>query len=327
MDQTAHASVENVLPAGGGWRGADLPADAGRFRLPEDAAAELIGAARANAETALPLERVRPGDFDLPALEAFMADVRATLQGTLGFALIDRLPLDALGEDGARVAHWLLCSMIDRPVAQNWKGDLIYDVTDTGRPPGNGVRPDKTNAEQNFHTDNSYNLCPPDYVALMCLRGAKAGGVSHIVSFAEAHDALLAKRPDLLARLYRPFIFDRQREHAPDDVMTIEHALFEPPGERSIAARLSRFQVVNGYKLAGAAMDAEGEAALVAFEAEMNAPGVDVSFNFEPGQIQILDNRRIGHRRTGFEDWPEPERKRLLVRLWLRGWGAQSYNG
>jgi hypothetical protein len=64
----------------------------------------------------------------------------------------------------------LQLSLLARPVAQKWQGDMTYEVTDTGRPPGNGVRPDKTNAEQNFHTDNSYNLCPPDVVSLFCVR-------------------------------------------------------------------------------------------------------------------------------------------------------------
>lgn len=318
--------LEVQTEAPGGWRGADLAADAGRFALPEAAAAELVAAAAALAANPLPLARVTPALFDLPATTAFMAQVKRELVQGVGFALIDRLPLATLGEAGAKRVHWLLCSMVERPVAQNWKGDLIYDVADTGRPPGDGVRPDKTNAEQNFHTDNSYNLCPPNYVALMCLRAAKAGGTSHIVSFEAAHDALKASAPALLERLYRPFYFDRQREHAPDDAMTTHHALFEDADGRPLA-RLSRFQVINGQKLAGEALDDLGEAALAALEDAMNAPGMDVSFQFEPGQIQILDNRRIGHRRTGFEDWPEPDRKRLLVRLWLRDRGRRFYNG
>ena len=43
--------------------------------------------------------------------------------------------------------------------------------------------------------------------------------------------------------------------------------------------------------------------------------------------MQIIDNRRLGHRRTGFRDFPEPGRKRHLVRLWLRDWGRRFYNG
>jgi alpha-ketoglutarate-dependent taurine dioxygenase len=66
---------------------------------------------------------------------------------------------------------------------------------------------------------------------------------------------------------------------------------------------------------------------MAAMEAIMNEPGMGQEFWFEPGQIQIIDNRRIGHKRTAFSDWPEPERKRRLVRLWLRDSGRPFYNG
>jgi len=121
-------------------------------------------------------------------------------------------------------------------------------------------------------------------------------------------------KPDFLKRLYDPFYFDRQREHVPNDTMTLSHPLFvEDDGE--LLARLSKFQVINGQKLASKPLDAIGVAALDALEETMSAPSMDVSFQFEPGQIQILNNRVIGHRRTGFTDWPEEDRKRLLVRL------------
>ena len=58
-----------------------------------------------------------------------------------------------------------------------------------------------------------------------------------------------------------------------------------------------------------------------------SAPGMDASFHFEPGQIQIINKRVIGHRRMEFIDWPEADRKRLLVRLWLRDQGRPFYNG
>ena len=89
----------------------------------------------------------------------------------------------------------MLSQLVSRPVAQSWDGKMIYDVTDLGKPPGNGVRPDVTNAEQNFHTDNSYNLCAPDYVALLCLRPAKEGGISSIVSFHTVYNEMLAQAP------------------------------------------------------------------------------------------------------------------------------------
>ena len=85
--------------------------------------------------------------------------------------------------------------------------------------------------------------------------------------------------------------------------------------------------MTNGHKLAGVELDRRGIAALDAFEAILNAPGMAARFQFEPGQMQLIDNRALGHKRTAFRDWPEADRKRLLVRLWLRDSGSRAYNG
>ena len=308
------------------WRGDSLPADAGRIALPADVAAELDALVTALDRDSVPLLLLRPEDYPLDSARRFMKAVKRSIDDGPGFAIVDRLPVERWSESGLRAVWWLLAALVARPVAQKWDGTSIYEVTDLGRPPGNGVRPDVTNAEQNFHTDNSYNLVPPHYVGLLCVRTAMAGGVSGIVSFAAAHEEMRRRHPDLLPRLYQPFHFDRQREHAPGDVMTTWHPMLESEDGR-LVARLSRFQIRNGYKLPGAEIDPEGLAAMEAFEAILTAPGMAAQFHFEQGQMQILDNRALGHKRTGFTDWPEPERKRLLIRLWLRDSGGRAYNG
>jgi len=294
--------------------------------LPAEVERELDAVATSLDRDPLPLLLLRPDDFALDVSRAFMREVKRTIDEGPGFAIVDRLPVDRWSQPSARAVWWLLASLVARPVAQKWDGTSIYDVTDLGRPPGNGVRPDVTNYEQNFHTDNSYNNAAPHYVGLLCLRTAMEGGVSGIVSFATAHDEMKRRHPELLERLFKPFHFDRQREHAPGDVMTTFHPMLEHEGGRLIA-RLSHFQVKNGYKLAGIPIDNAGAAALEAFEAILNEPGMSARFHFEPGQMQLIDNRALGHKRTSFRDWPEQERKRLLVRLWLRDTGSRAYNG
>jgi hypothetical protein len=44
---------------------------------------------------------------------------------------------------------------------------------------------------------------------------------------------------------------------------------------------------------------------------------------FQPGDVQLVHNHTLLHDRTAFEDWPEPERKRHLLRLWLAPPGAR----
>src|SRR5262245_56795611 len=158
------------------WRGDTLHADAGRLAIPPEVEKELDGVVAVLERDPLPLLLLQPDDFALDASRAFMREVKRTIDDGPGFAIVDRLPVERWPDDRSRAVWWLLASLVARPVAQKWDGTSIYDVTDLGRPPGNGVRPDVTNVEQNFHTDNSYNHVPPHYVGLMCLRTAREGG-------------------------------------------------------------------------------------------------------------------------------------------------------
>ena len=85
--------------------------------------------------------------------------------------------------------------------------------------------------------------------------------------------------------------------------------------------------VYAGYEVAREKIDAKGRAAIEALTEIIEAPEARHDFVFETGQIQIVDNRRLGHRRTAYTDWLEPERQRHLVRLWVRNAGRPFYHG
>jgi len=320
------AMIDRRIDSPAAWTGSTVGPDAGRLVLDPACLAEIETVAATLRANPLPVLALSPADFELAHCRRVAARLKMTLENGPGFAIVDRLPLDRLGRAEAIAAFWLLSSLIARPVAQKWDGTMVYDVRDLGRPPGNGVRPDITNAEQSFHTDNSYNVCAPEHVGLLCLHPAMEGGVSRIVSLLETHNEMRQRYPELLPRLYQPFFFDRQREHAHDDAKVIEHPIFELD-EGRLTGRLSRFQVKNGQALAGVELDAAGLVALDALDAIMARQDMTVDFHFEAGQMQFLNNRQIAHKRTGFRDWPEHDRKRHLVRLWLRDRGRAFYNG
>ena len=161
------------------WHGHGLdPAD-GLHRLSQECLDEIDAALELLARNPLPVLALDPDEFSMPACRAAMAGVRRELDHGRGFVIIDRLDPETMDAGQMTAVYWLLARMVGRPVAQKWSdGRLLYDVTDLGRPSGNGVRPDVTNEEQSFHTDNSYNLCPPDHVGLLCRQPAMEGGMS-----------------------------------------------------------------------------------------------------------------------------------------------------
>ena len=302
-------------------------ANDGLEKLPTACLEELQQVAEELDKNPLPVTMLQANDFALPNCRQLMTRIRDTLDDGIGFAIIDRLPVTEFSRDTAIKLYWLLLSMISRPVAQKWDGQMIYDVVDTGleSTAGSGVRSSKTNAGQVYHTDNSFNL-PPSYVGLLCLQPAKQGGKSGLISFDSVYNQLLTKHPQVLPRLHQPFFFDRQHEHAPDDDLVTTNPVFEYT-DHTLQTRLSTSLIRQGYTVAEQELDRASAQALSALDEVMESDSLGKSFDFARGQIQIINNRRIGHRRTTFVDWAEAERKRHLVRLWLRNHGRPFYMG
>ena len=297
--------------------------------LPDAAVRELLAVRDELRRAPVPTFLLDPEDFALDACRAVMADVRRVTQGGPMLAVLDRLPMDALTREEAVAVYWLLSSLLARPVAQKLNGQMFYDVMDTGAKlkPGSGIRPTVTNVDLRFHNDNSYNEAPPEYVCLLCLHPAKQGGISQVMSVATVHDALERQHPELMPRLYRPFWYDRHAEHQPDEPTTFAAPIFERSTDGTINARLALSEIHAGYDLRGERLDNETAAALAAVQSVFEQPELHVELGFEAGQIQYVNNRATGHARTEFTDFPELERKRHLVRLWLRDAGRRGYRG
>ena len=309
------------------WVRSDIRTEDYLIELSADCLDEIRRAADEIRAFPLPTILRQPDDSAMPACRQAMALVRQILDHGRRFAIIDRLPLDEIDVECATAIYWLLSSMVSRPVAQKLDSTMIYDVLDTGQEalPGSGVRPDKTNIEIRFHNDNAYNHRPPDYVGLLCLRQAQSGGHSRVISFHTVHNALQARCPDRLPRLYQPFWFDRQREFHSGESAIFSAPVFELDEE--LKGRFSVHQINSGYALRGEPVDNDGEAAIAVMLDIFEEDGLSIDFDLGPGQIQFVHNRALGHSRTCFVDYPEPDRKRHLVRLWMRDHGRRAYPG
>jgi alpha-ketoglutarate-dependent taurine dioxygenase len=311
------------------WTRDTIAADDWTVHLPAAATAELLAVRDEIRRAPVPLFLLDPKDFKLDACRATMDEVRRVTRDGPMFAVLDRLPLDEMSRDEAIALYWLLSSLLARPVAQKLNGQMFYDVMDTGAKlkPGSGIRPTVTNVDLRFHNDNSYNETPPDYVCLLCLHPAREGGISQVMSVATVHDALERRYPELMPRLYKPFWYDRHAEHQPDEPTSYAAPMFEHAPDGTLKARLALSEIHAGYALRGERPDNETAAALAAVQSVFDLPELHVELTFERGQIQYVNNRATGHARTEFVDHPEPERKRHLIRMWLRDSGKRGYRG
>jgi Taurine catabolism dioxygenase TauD, TfdA family len=289
---------------------------------------EILRVASRLARDPKPVEQLQPDHFEMPLCRQLATRLRDILAKGARFTLIDRLPMEELSDRQATKIYWLLSSMITPPVAQKLDGSMIFEVKDTGKQatPGSGVRPAETNAEQSIHNDNAFNKAAPDVVGLLCVRPALEGGASRVMSFYTAHNELMRCHPDILDRLYEPFPHDRQREHLPDEEGIFWAPIFSYKNSE-LLARFSPHPIRNAYQLLGEKIDDRTEHALSTIRTVCNESDIAVSFTMERGQIQFVNNRQIGHSRTGFRDYDDAAKKRLMVRLWLRQSGGRDYQG
>jgi alpha-ketoglutarate-dependent taurine dioxygenase len=287
---------------------------------------ELDTVARAIRSDPLPPLVLTPAQFALDACAEVMGRVRDKLRTGVGLAVLDRVPVERYAPDENRALAWLLGSLLGRLVAQKWDGTMLYDVRDTGKALEYGVRRSWTNLDLVLHTDAAWLDLPPELVGLYCINRAPEGGVSKFISLVSVHNELRRRGPGLLARLYRPFPWDRQAEHAPDDDKTSRRPVFSYDG-RALMACVNEKLIETGAELAGETLDAEGREALAAMREALDSPALWVQLTIERGQVQFINNRQFAHARTDFKDAPEPHLKRHMIRLWTREEGRRSFHG
>jgi alpha-ketoglutarate-dependent taurine dioxygenase len=304
------------------WRRNDLAPEDWLIALPESCWRELDEVARHVRAEEPSITSLRADGFDLEGCKKIMATVRRQLADGIGFAVLDRVPVERYGVAENQAIAWLLAQLLGQVVAQKWDGTQLYDVRDSGKALAHGVRRSVTNLEQQFHTDGGWLSSPPHFVGLFCVQPAASGGHSRCASLVTAHDELGARAPELLERLYAPFWWDRQAEHDPTDVGWSEHPVFETNG--SLVARYYDDYVHKGYALKGAALDEAGAAALAAMREIVEAPESWLEFRLASGQFQYLNNRQVAHSRTAFRD---DGAKRHLLRLWNRDEGSPELEG
>jgi alpha-ketoglutarate-dependent taurine dioxygenase len=303
--------MPNVTHDARAWRADTIDDPRGwYYALSEPCLAALRRAARAGRGR--PVTDLRPGD-DLRAAHAdeFRPALDA-LEGGRGFAVLAGPP-----DDDAAALYWLAGQMLGEPMAQNVEGVLLYDVRDTGRQVAEGARFSVTNYESSFHTDNSFGDTVLDYVGLLCLSPARSGGLSQVVSGCAVYECLRREAPDVLEVLSRPFHFDRRGGVRPGEAPTARFPVLAMT-ERGPLFRYLRYWIEAGHEKAGEPLTAEQVRALDVLDGVLARPGLRAEFALKPGDMFFINNRWILHNRTAFEDHPEPERRRHLVRLWLR---------
>ena len=250
---------------------------------------------------------------DTIACAPCLQPVLDALQTGRGFAIIERLPVEYYTRDQARAAYWMIGQCLGVPFEQNIEGTLLYDVRDTGRDVKSGARFSVTNAESSFHTDGAFGTQVPEIVGLLCIKTARSGGRSQLISSYAVHNILHQQAPNVLNALYSSFYFDRRGQYLPGEAPVKKTPVFSWD-KQTLMMRYLHYYIQMGHREAGVPLTSEQERALQAVEDILKHPEMRVEFDLAPGQMLFTNNNWILHNRTAFED---DEQKRHYVRLWL----------
>ncbi len=302
------------------WRGDGLGTSSEWvFELTRDQVAELEDTGRRFVEADPDLRFVQAGDYPLPGCTAALAEWARDVDGGRGFVLVRGLRTHLYSDALSAAIFYVLGLYLGEPMHQNNLGDLVDHVYATS----DKTMDDPTALSARIRDVLPYHSDSSDIVALMCLRPARAGGASCLVSGAQIYNEILERRPDLAPLMYEPMHWDwyRQDHDAPARTY-VSPMVCVVDGVFNVYA--GGIYVKTAQEYPGVPRLRPEQIELVdLFDEIAMEPGMAIEMDFRPGDIQWLSNYAALHSRTGFVDWPEPQRRRHLLRLWLHRPGGR----
>ena len=307
-------SLDHAYECDANWKGPELASSSEWiYRLTENDIGELETALRQIKSRGLEIPAIRQQDFPLPTFSKKLAGVLQELECGRGFTLMRGIPVERYDAEDAKIIYWGIMTYFGEAAAQNMMGELVSDVRaidgDWNR--NFNIRGYQTRVHLPFHCDKA------DLVGLMCLQTAKLGGASCISSSVAIHNEILRTRPDLLEALYQPFHIDHRGEGFDDEdpfymapVFALHKGHFYARFGQKYVESAQRFSQVP--RLTPAQIEGMDLFSTLALSDEFR-----LDMTFQRGDIQLLNNHLIVHSRTDYEDWPEPERRRHLLRMIL----------
>jgi hypothetical protein len=312
------------------WYGKDLANDRSWLvHLSSRDLAEIADAVSGVRSHKLALAEVGRGSFPLPTLAEKLAAHLEEIRSGRGFVVLRGLNAADYSDEDVGLIFWAIGAYLGIPVTQNPRGDLLGHVYDHGRRYGDiDVRGYETSAHLPFHSD----AC--DLVGLLCLRRAKSGGLSSIVSSVTLHNEILRQHPEYLVPLYNGFHYIKREAALTDDPVTPYRVPVFGARDGFVSARLVRNQINAACQKTGVPLAPIEQQALDFLDSLAYDPDIHLDMDLQVGDMQLCNNYTILHSRTGFEDFPEPERHRHMIRLWLTlrerrllGEGFPAHNG
>lgn len=305
-------------PGPAAWKASDFEDKQWIHTLSTKQREELSEAARKLPEDEADWLKLRSEDLDIPLLRPELDALRPELEDGPGFALLRGIDLPPTDLDHAYRVNWVLALGLGDVIAQNVNGEVIGAVTQLVEANDNGLdtRGYVSNAELRFHCDGG------DVASLLCVRQAPEGGSNALSSMISVHNAMAEECPQHLETLYRGLPMYMRKEGDMKGNELPRRPLFYPQAESLLAWANLRLMELP-YEAANTAMPDTEREALDAFEEIAERDENKLTFKLEPGDLLLTHNFTCLHKRSGFTDDPDPDKSRLMLRLWYNITGGR----
>jgi hypothetical protein len=308
------AQLPDAITKPSAWLGADMACnpDAWFYQLTVEDVRDLESAAIHFQSLGIDVGEISRETFPLATFGVHIAGLKQTLLSGVGLEVLRGLPIENYSQAFCATIFCGIGAHIGSTRSQNADGHILGHVRDIGADANDpNSRIYQTCERQTFHTDSA------DVVGLLCIREAKEGGKSLLVSAETIYNRMKQECPDLLEKLFDPIATDRRGEIPAGAKPYMEIPVLSWY-EGNLTVFYQRQYIDSAQRFDGAmCLSPEHVEALDMFDALANDPELCFGMQLQPGDMQFVYNHSQLHDRTGFLDWPDPSQRRHLMRLWL----------
>ena len=213
--------------------------------------------------------------------------------------------------------YTLIAEILGELIIQNIKQEKIVEIKDVGKSMQSGGRYHETKEGGSHHTDSPQWEDVPDYLGLFCVHNAKKGGTNLFLSAYTIHNRILKGRKDLLNILYEKFHFDKRGEFKEGESSTVFEPIFKFK-DGKLYFRYLRNYIDAGHDIQNQPLSESQKEALTYLDNFMLEEDMIMSYDLKPDDMVFSDNHWVVHGRTAFEDYDDPNLKRLMLRTWIK---------
>ena len=194
------------------------------------------------------------------------------------------------------------CKKLGTPVSQSTKGELILSIRNESFGKNDPrTRGPNTNNKLGFHTDRC------DVIAFLCLMPAMSGE-NQVIDSRKIAEIIKSERPDLYEVLQQRFPYKRH---------VIDQGNLKPFVMQPVFSTCQGYFACSYLRVLIDRADHDDRCPSLSHSQRLaidfldevcERPEIQEKFTMKRGEILLLNNWIKLHRRTAFEDFPEPEK-------------------